>query len=282
MPATPDQATAVSSQGGLRPLYKLFGFGAAFCLVVLISTAWMVWRQHDMAEQTAATNVQNLARAVADQADRVIESVESAEERLLDHLAIGDSRPGGEALAMDGSEQLKNLMRDISTSMSEAYVLILIDADGNLVNFSRPLPVPRRNLADRQYFQFAVAHPELKSFISETVVNRETNTRNFYVVRRLTSPDGGFAGVLLGAIQVDYLDRLFGASTLPQHGSMGLFRDDGSLLVRHPPVPMEATIGREGAFRRMFQRARQGAVRQTGRRAPAGRLEQWRAPGGRQ
>jgi diguanylate cyclase (GGDEF)-like protein len=248
----------------LHPSYILIAFGLVFCLTVPASTAWMVWQQRRAAIETTGTNLQNLARAIADQTDRIVESVELAEDRLLDHMAIGQDGSAGEALGMTGSKRLHVLMRDIIAGMSGAYALALIDAHGNLVNFSNDYPIPERNLADRQYYQFALTHPDVKSFISETLVNRQTNNANFYVVRRLTEPDGAFAGLLLGAVQVEYLARLFGANTLPPGGSVTLFRPDGTMLARHPMVPLSATQGREAEFRASFFGADRGAIRRKG------------------
>jgi diguanylate cyclase (GGDEF)-like protein len=248
----------------LHPFYVLIAFGSLFCLVVMGATASMIWRQRATAIEAAGINLQNLSRAVADQTDRVIQSVEVAESRLLDQMTLERDNAAGEAIGMTGSKQLNDLMRDIITGMSEAYSLVLIDADGKLVNFTYAFPVPTRSLADRQYFQFARAHPELRTFVSETVMNRQSNEPNFYVVHRLTGRDGAFRGILMGAIRVDYIERLFSASTLPPGGSVMLFRPDGTMLVRHPAVPREAMLGREAEFRNSFFRADHGAIRRMG------------------
>jgi hypothetical protein len=78
----------------------------------------------------------------------------------------------------------------------------LIDTQGNLVNASSDVTYPARNLADRSYFRFILAHPEAGTFISETLSSRQTDTPKFYLARRVTGPGGSFAGVLIGAVQV--------------------------------------------------------------------------------
>ena len=134
----------------LHPFYLIVAFGFALCATVIMATAWMLWEQHDAAIQTAGVNLRNQSQAVAEQADLVIKSVEVAEDRLLDHLAFGLSSPTTDRLSISGSKQLHGVMRDIITGMSEAYALLLVDAKGNLVNFSNEFPIPTLNFADRQ------------------------------------------------------------------------------------------------------------------------------------
>jgi diguanylate cyclase (GGDEF)-like protein len=252
--------------GHLRPhpFYLLVAFGSLFCVVVVVTTVWMVRTQYEAAIKGAGTNLTNLSQAVADQTDRIIKSVEIAEDRLLEHLALGRDDVTGERMGMAGSKQLHVVMRDIITGMSEAYALALLDMTGNLVNFSNEFPVPARNLADRPYFRFALAHPDVTSFISETVTSRQTSRPTFYVVRRITGPDGAFAGVLLGSVEVGYLERLFGASALPDGGSVALLRSDGTMLARYPAVAAAAAQGREAEFHTVFFAADHSPFRHLG------------------
>jgi PAS domain-containing protein len=239
-------------------------FGSVFSAVVVVTAGWILWEQGTAAIEVAGTNLQILSQAVADQTDRIIESVGQAEDRLLDHIAFRKADVTEERLDMIGSEQLHGVMRDIIAGMSPAYALVLIDANGDLINFSNEFPIPKLNFADRPYFRFILTHPEVKTFISETVASRQTGRPTFFIVRRLAGPGGVFAGVLMGAVPIAYLERLFGANALPAGGSVTLFRSDGSMLLRHPSVAIEAMQGREAEFRASFFGAGEGPIRRIG------------------
>ena len=220
----------------LHPFYVLVTFGSVLGVFVLVAAAWMMWQQRDLAVETARINLQNLSLAMAEQTDQVIELLGLAEDRLLDHLAVDRDTGAGETIGMTGSRQLHVMMGDIISGMPQAYALVLLDGSGNLVNVSNTFPVPTINFADRSYFRFAVSHPEVRSFISEAVISRQSQAPTFYVVRRLTGRDGTFKGVLMGAVQINYLMRLFSAITLPKGGSITLFRGDGATLVHYLAV----------------------------------------------
>jgi diguanylate cyclase (GGDEF)-like protein len=264
MPLTRIVGRTIGRHIRTRPFYLLIVLGALVCAFVIGATIWFLWEQRMAAIQTAGINLQNLSQAVADQTDRILASVEQAEDRLLDHIAFRQGDVTDDRPEMTGSKQLHGVMRDIIGGMSDAYALVLVNASGDLVNFSNDLPVPTLNFADRQYFRFALAHPGTKTFISNAVLSRQTGRSTFFVVRRLTGPDGVFAGLLLGSVEATHLERLFGANALPAGGSVTLFRSNGAMLLRYPAVDTNAMQGRESDFPTSFFGADNGAIRRTG------------------
>ncbi|MFL5287845.1 MAG: EAL domain-containing protein, partial [Rhodopila sp.] len=185
--------------------------------------------------------------------DRIITSLEYVQDRLLDHM---QHFPG-----TTDTEQFHNLMRDMASGMSQTDALLLTDRHGNVVNRSQVWPPPAVNLADRGYFQFARAHPETPTFVSEVVIGRQTGRPIFNIVRRLSAPDGTFNGLLIGSIEVDYVQQLLGGSAQSEGGSIALFRSNGTMLARSPPVPLDTMLGREAAFRVSLSGVTRGVVR---------------------
>ncbi|MFX5578776.1 hypothetical protein ABTD84_20185, partial [Acinetobacter baumannii] len=54
------------------------------------------------------------------------------------------------------------------------------------------------------------------------------------VSRRLSHPDGSFAGVALGALRLGYFHTLFKDTFLGADGIITLARSDGTMLMRWP------------------------------------------------
>ena len=117
----------------------------------------------------------------------------------------------------------------------------LFDADGKMINLSRFWPVPNLSNADRKYFLAFKTNPKLNSLISEPVVNRGTGTWTVFLVRRLTDRSGKFLGVINGAMELAFYEKLFGAVVLNEHSSISLQHSDGTLLARYPRL--ETAIG---------------------------------------
>ena len=134
------------------------------------------------------------------------------------------------------------MLRDKISGLPHVDAIALADADGTLINFSRFWPIPVINGADREYFKLLKTTPDLVSVVGEPVQNRSTGTWTIFLARKFTAADGAFLGVLLGAMELQYFEKFFGAIALGPHSSVALLRDDGMLLVRHPRV--EASIGK--------------------------------------
>ena len=74
-------------------------------------------------------------------------------------------------------------------------------------------------------------------------------------------PNGELVGVVQGAIDLKYFEKLFQSIALGEHGMISLIRDDGMLLVRHPFV--ESGIGQSDAgFIDTIRSAGSGTTRQ--------------------
>ncbi|MBJ6726861.1 ATP-binding protein [Geomesophilobacter sediminis] len=56
----------------------------------------------------------------------------------------------------------------------------------------------------------------------------------FPIASRINNPDGSFAGVVFGAISVDYIARIFSTFELGQHGVITLRNEALQVLVRYP------------------------------------------------
>ncbi|MEI9916235.1 MAG: diguanylate cyclase [Methylovirgula sp.] len=57
------------------------------------------------------------------------------------------------------------------------------------------------------------------------------------ISRRLSKPDGAFAGVVAGSIQLSYFDRLLANARWAQNASIMLTNEHGVLIARYPPLP---------------------------------------------
>jgi diguanylate cyclase (GGDEF)-like protein len=138
--------------------------------------------------------------------------------------------------------------------------MLVLDADGNIV-LDSATDVPRRgNFADRKYFTVHRDHPDVGLYVSDPFASRlRGGALSIGLTRRISNPDGSFAGVVLIALNLEYFHQLFAGLSLGQHGSMSLIRDDGVVVMRQPYDAQ--TIGRDvsrGATFGRFQAARDG------------------------
>lgn len=109
-------------------------------LAVTIGTITAQLRNHEL---TAAGNqLKSLAVVLADQAERAFEAIELIEVSIVEKLQNdGVSTPDEFRRWMEGRavhEQLRNRI----AGLPQVDALIAVDADGNVLNFSRFWPIP--------------------------------------------------------------------------------------------------------------------------------------------
>jgi hypothetical protein len=78
-------------------------------------------------------------------------------------------------------------------------------------------------------------HPDAGLYISDPYQSRlRGGSPSIGLTRRLSHPDGSFAGIVLLAVNLEYFHHLFAGLSLGPHGSMSLIGRDGVMVMRQP------------------------------------------------
>jgi PAS domain S-box-containing protein len=112
----------------------------------------------------------------------------------------------------------------------------LIGVDGRFVNMSRVWPVPTVDLSDRDYIRHLAANKDAGIYLSDPVKNRITDTWTLVIARRIDSPEGTLLGIVAGTIQLTYLEDLYQGIIGQDGHSIGLMRQDGTVVAHFPPL----------------------------------------------
>ncbi|PWC89235.1 hypothetical protein TSO5_21930 [Azospirillum sp. TSO5] len=213
---------------------------------------------HERELAGAERELTTLNLSLAEQTASATQSVDLVLTTIIDQMkADGIATPADYVRRMGGRDTYQMLRARIS-GLPQLDAVTMIAADGHLINFSRYYPIPPVNVSDRDYFAYLRDHDTDEPFISEPVRNRGNGSWTIYLARRISGPDGSFVGLVLGAIELSYFERIYKALQPDSDGSISLWRRDGILLARHPVLP---DVGRAVGPRRFLQvleRARSG------------------------
>lgn len=132
-------------------------------------------------------------------------------------------------------EKIHDLLKANFRGLLQGQALIAFDADGRMRGHSREWPTPRVMVADREYFTVHKGGDGDFLFISEPLRNRVNSAWMISLSRRIDTPSGVFAGVLMAAIDVRYFLDIYTALNLPHDASIVLRRGDGLTLAAYPP-----------------------------------------------
>ncbi|MBN3744402.1 GGDEF domain-containing protein [Burkholderia sp. Se-20373] len=142
-------------------------------------------------------------------------------------------------------------------AMTAQYLgsMLVLDAHGNIVLDSQN-DVPRQgNFADRKYFTVQRDRDDVGLYVSDPFESRlRGGTPSIALTRRISNPDGSFAGIALIAINLEYFHKLFAGIALGPHGSISLIGTDGIMVMRQPYDTK--TVGRDINHAATFRRFR--------------------------
>ncbi len=220
---------------------------ALFCVLLVAAQGWNAWsaRQSRLAENAAATS--NMAGALAAQAEstvRIVDTVLSSVVEQVEH----------EGLSADAASRLRIHMRSMVASTKELHGLFVYGPDGSWLVTSLDQPIAGNN-ADREYFQYHQKNKGRGVHVGTPIQSRSSGKWILPISRRLDKPDGSFAGVALGTIEVAFFADLYDSFDVGREGVIVLALDNGLVIYRRPFL--EKLIGQSVAAGPIFQTYRE-------------------------
>jgi len=190
--------------------------------VLIWGTVWLqLAGQRDEILDEARKHTANLARAFEENIRRTLKEVDQA---LLVLKRSYESDPQHFVLWEWPGKDL--LLQDLSAQIG------IVNRNGILVGTTAgPAPVTV-SVANEDYFRNQVGHAGDAVFFGKPVVGRGSGHWLIPVSRRLSNPDGSFAGVAVVSLDAYYLARFYETVDLGHHGTVMLVGRDGVVRAR--------------------------------------------------
>jgi two-component system, sensor histidine kinase PdtaS len=234
----------VSRIGGGRALAPVLGVMALVVVFVMLLLALSMWQSHRDAREAAEARATNAVFMASTYAGWVIEANLQALNRIADAMAEGSS-------LLDGP-QAADLQDAVSTLPGDVHLWVF-DAAGDPVVTSESL-VPA-SVGERLYFQ------QLRDGATWTVgtftIGRVSGRSQFPVARRIER-NGEFAGAVISFVPIDLLSAFWRSMDLGPGSTVGLVRNDGWLVARHPALEEPLNIMEHVLFTEHLRQASEG------------------------
>jgi PAS domain S-box-containing protein len=239
--------------------------GIILVAVVIAVTAGLLsnLRDRDLAEKERA--LESLALVLAEQIDRSFQSIELIQTSVIERMkSLGIASAEDFERQMSGYETHRRL-NDRVSALPYIDAMVVTNADGKLINFSRSWPIQSVKIPDQDPHEAFVADPQLTSLVGKPIRSPVTGSWLVPIARKFTGPNGEFLGVVTGVMGLEYFEQLFQAISSTPNGTIVLFRRDGTLLVRFPR--QEAAIGQsfpQSGFLKTLATSDHGTSREIG------------------
>jgi PAS domain S-box-containing protein len=202
-------------------------------LLVLVST-----NERRATLSAAKRDTGNLAHTVEYHTQQLFSGIEHVLEESNEHVAAGRS------------QRLQNILETRLDALPPVRSVLLIDADGLLRRDNGNVVAPV-DLSDYEFFRRHRDDPDEALVIGMPVEYGPKHRLVVPVSRRVTSPIG-FAGVLVALLDIELLQRFYGAWDIGASGAIALFLRDGHLLARRPA--QRELVGRSFAQALVFDK----------------------------
>ena len=203
--------------------------GILFIVANVATDAYDQWRAYQFAVDDTSRELVNTARILAGQTEGTLKSIDV----LLRDVADG-------YLHMDTTARIRDIDAALAGRVEGVPQLLLLkiaDADGVVRYRSRPFVEDSpANIQERSYFIAQRDNPKLGLFVSEPILTKIDRRTSVILSRRLTDDSGRFAGVVSGTIDLDKFQQFYHQINLGSRSAIVLLHDNGTLVVREPPV----------------------------------------------
>jgi len=215
--------------------------GALLIAVTLIGASLALWDLRRNAILAARENTANLGLVLAEELSRSLESVDLVLGEATQRIAHSGAATPDDFRRDMASEATHDFLVNRLQALPQLGALFLTDAQGVQVNSSNFWPVPAVNLADRGFFLDAQKSDAAPLVISAPSKSWSTGRWALFISRRLESRAGVLLGTAQAMVELPYFESLYRSISLPEGGSVAIYRRDGTLLFRYPA--MEDSLG---------------------------------------
>ncbi|MCX7354774.1 MAG: PAS domain S-box protein [Alphaproteobacteria bacterium] len=190
-----------------------------------------------------------LARVIEEQTTRTIQSVDQtldmAEHHLNNLVASG----------ADNEASVRESFRALLPSHPFIKTIWVLDRQGRMV-FSSDNDQVGWDLSGRHYFLHYLDAPDTGFVLNPPVRSRITDRWFIPATRPWRQSDGRLGGVIVAAVDPEYLEKTWALNDNDDHAAVTLFRRDAILLARSPHV--DDAMGKSFAEATLFKQLSSG------------------------
>ncbi|HEX3501093.1 MAG TPA: response regulator [Stellaceae bacterium] len=221
----------------------VIGLVAFVCLAFVGMDGWQTWHAREVQLGESRIAGQNMARSLAQHAELSIVEVDLVLSGLIERVQHDGGTPGFD-------DRLHRLMAARVDQLPQIRELTILDEAGKWRITSLPVLRHDINNSDRPYFIFHREHPDDVLHIDPLIISRNSGKATIVVTRGIRQADGTFAGIAAAAVDPQFFQHHYDTYNIGEHGVIGLYSDDSTILVRRPFDP--ANIGRQYAAAPIF------------------------------
>jgi diguanylate cyclase (GGDEF)-like protein len=228
------EAPADASLPKAIPLRRLWQAAIVLIGLSVGAVGFTIWQLRNDAIRSAIADTGNIATILAGQFSRSLTSIDATLLELRTRSKGLDIDTPAKVRAIYGTREMHDTMRAHLATLPQIFNIAIADENGQLVASTAAWPTPDINISDRDYFKTARARLDGGLSTSVPLRNRIDGSQTIVFARRLETPSGAFAGIVLASVNSNYFEAIYSSTQLLKSVTFNLVRDDGTILFRYP------------------------------------------------
>ena len=226
------------------PVLWLTLCGGLLVTALFVGTAMMIGEFRDRALDNSKRELENTVLLLTRHFDQQFEDSEAVASDVIAQLHISSIASPDVFRERISSPDAHDILRSRVGVLSYLGDISIFDANGKIINWSRPLPTPALDISDRAYFKIFASNPRSESVLAEAVTSHVIAGKlNSVIAHRLTGENGVFLGVMTRRIEPVTYEKFLASVAPGMNASVSMFHADGTMLARYPRS--EQMIGRK-------------------------------------
>ncbi len=221
--------------GRLLQSRRFAALSCALIVAIILSVAGAaIWQYREQVLLQQESSMRSLGLVIAEQTARYVQVIDLTLQRVQHRVSDYGPTTPDDFRRMMGTAEVHGILARSIRNVPLANAVVLIGADGRMVNWSRERSLLPVNAAGRDFSRHFLEQDDPRLFIGAPAKSNVTGVWSLFFARRINGPDGRFLGTAVAVVYGDFLRDLYRKAG----GSMGeavtLMRRDGTILLRDP------------------------------------------------
>ncbi|MPR11591.1 EAL domain-containing protein [Microvirga tunisiensis] len=222
-------------------------------VVINLTCGALIWNERGVALRKAETSSRNLVAAAGRDISRNIKIIDLTLLKIINKIRPSDP--------LNLPPEFAQQFAFDEVAAEQYYSAIgVVDATDRVIFQSRMADPGVLRVGHLDYVKVHRESPDVGLYVSAPIKSPYGFGWALVLSRRMSSPDGSYAGVAYVALSLDYFTDLFRRMNLGPKGTMTLARNDGKVIVREPSTEqfLGADLSKAELYRH-YPREKEGA-----------------------
>jgi PAS domain S-box-containing protein len=225
------------------PVLWLTLCGGLLVTAIFVGTIMMIGEFRERALGNNERELENTVLLLTRHFDQQFEDSEAIASDVIAQLRISGIASPDMFRERMSSPDAHEILRSKAGVLSYLGDISIFDTNGNIINWSRPLPTPALDISDRTYFKTFTSDPQSEAVLAEAVTSHITGKLNSVIAHRLNGQNGVLLGVMTRRIDPANYEKFLASVAPGASATVSMFQADGTMLARYPHA--EQLIGQK-------------------------------------